>query len=124
MIKTATITHSEVMAGVGTKAKRGDLMVYPVISSATYVHGPTERTTEYALGWVTGITREGKVRTYNRPGESWEQTGVPSQVLLVSQSTLDVNGVQKALSARKSLGLDIDFPSLAAVKEFVRKFLK
>lgn len=109
---------------LGTPAKRGDLMVYPVYSRVSYVHGPTEQTKEYALGWVTGITREGKVKTYHRPGESWDQKGIPSELLLVSQSTLDINGLQKALSARRELGLGIGFESLAAVKELVRKFLK
>jgi len=103
------------------KAYRGDFMVYPTRHHVTYTHGPSEASTEYAIAWVTGVTRTGEVRAYVSPtGTPYK--GQPVQTLLVRHETLDVGGLKAAIAKRDPYA--DPFESIDAVKAFVRPFVK
>ncbi len=94
-------------------------MVFPTVHSATYLHGDTTASTEYVLAWVTGVSREGRVIRYLSGTGSYKIP--PVNLSLVSKDRLDVEGLKRALRER---GTSRDFETLAAVKEFIRPFLK
>lgn len=124
------LRESNPAAAIGAKAKRGDLIVYPLernVVYASYLH-PSERSTEYTLALVTGITRDGAVAKYRSVGiaglNSYDEKGRPAQLWLIGQDRLSMPAreVIERYIARHEW--DRDFKSLDEAKEFLRGFLK
>src|SRR5487761_1355615 len=103
------LRESNPAAAIGAKAKRGDLIVYP-------------------LALVTGITRDGAVAKYRSVGiaglNSYDEKGRPAQLWLIGQDRLSMPAreVIERYIARHEW--DRDFKSLDEAKEFLRGFLK
>ena len=124
-------------AGCGTsppavKARRGDLAVL-VATVVTHVSGEPTRTEEQVeVEQVTGITRDGTVRTTRslvwsggEPRDVARRHGHTSTLLLPASRVADPVGLVAALKAHTWPGhtQPRPFPSVAAVRRTIRPFL-
>ncbi len=109
---------------VGAKAKRGDLMLFPVVRRATYVHGPTERETEYELAHVLGIHRDGSVAVYRVGGQSYDMKGAPSKLWLMHAEQLNESPNNILYAYIKRHEWDRAFKSFDEAKAWLARYRK
>lgn len=108
-----------------TPAKRGDIFVYKQETRVSYVKGPGEIYTQWGLGVVMGITRDGTVAKWvsiDRPDDLHK--GRPSELALIQKEKVNSSAMRDAYIARSSDWYSRDFESFDEAKEFVKRFLK
>lgn len=119
-------THVKPHAIVGTTAKRGDVFVHELERSYTMAIGEgggTKRWTEYELAVVTGVTREGRVRTYRLAGDTVELKATPAHIRLVAGERVNVPALEAAYAARGEFAARA-FKSHEEAREFIRPHLR
>lgn len=107
---------------VDNKAERGDLMVYEVTHSMTFLRGGTETRREYELAIVTSARRDGIVGKYRRPQDNFEYKNPPAKLWLIHHKKFDVMSALAAYEARP--WDERAFKSLEEAKEFLGRFRK
>ena len=111
-------------------AKRGDLVMVPVVSSVTYafVSGRgTERSVSYALARVTSVTRDGMVKAAERPYPSpspWKFAGCHVHPGMMVASADRFARPTDEIVAEINGGLDADFASPDDLRNVLRTYLK